>query len=67
MAQMRNPVVRSLPRNRIPVGRISDQRLRRVTEARRLVEGTRGGRVWVNGREVGGGDPRFAHLAGSYD
>ncbi len=25
------------------------------------------GRAWINGREVGGVNPRFAHLAGSYD
>jgi hypothetical protein len=25
------------------------------------------GRAWINGREVGGGDPRFDHLAVSYD
>ena len=67
MALMRSPVVHSLPRTRAPVGRKSDQRLRRATEARRLVEGARGGRAWINGQEVGGADPRFAHLAGSYD
>jgi hypothetical protein len=26
-----------------------------------------GGRAWINGREVGGPDPRFAHLDRSYD
>jgi hypothetical protein len=25
------------------------------------------GRAWINGDEVGGSDPRFAHLNGSYD
>jgi hypothetical protein len=25
------------------------------------------GRAWVNGREVGRADPRWAHLAGVYD
>jgi hypothetical protein len=25
------------------------------------------GRAWINGREVGGGDPRFDHLAISHD
>jgi hypothetical protein len=24
------------------------------------------GRAWINGREVGGPDPRFAHLAALY-
>ena len=28
---------------------------------------TPGGRAWINGREVGGTDPRFAHLNRSYD
>jgi hypothetical protein len=27
----------------------------------------RGGRVWVNGHELGGTDPRHAHLAASFD
>ena len=27
----------------------------------------KGGRAWINGREVGGTDPRFAHLNRSYD
>jgi hypothetical protein len=26
-----------------------------------------GGRLWVNGRELGGTDPRFAHLTQSFD
>lgn len=26
-----------------------------------------GGRAWINGREVGGTDPRYAHLDRSYD
>jgi hypothetical protein len=25
------------------------------------------GRAWINGSEVGGADPRFAHLDRSYD
>ena len=29
---------------------------------------TRGvGRAWLNGREVGGADPRYTHLDASYD
>ena len=67
MASMRDPEVRSLPRTRVPVGRARDQRLRRAAEARRRVEGARGGRAWINGREVGGTDPRFAHLTRSHD
>jgi hypothetical protein len=27
----------------------------------------RRGRVWLNGRELGGTEPRFAHLAAVYD
>ena len=25
------------------------------------------GSAWINGREVGGPDPRYLHLTGSYD
>lgn len=25
------------------------------------------GRAWINGREVGGAEPRYAHLTESYD
>jgi hypothetical protein len=28
---------------------------------------TDGGRAWINGTEVGGTDPRYAHLNRSYD
>ncbi|MEA2308283.1 MAG: hypothetical protein QOG41_1958 [Thermoleophilaceae bacterium] len=56
-----------------------DERTRRVgraVAARRRLDSTRrerrrsdrrGGRVWVNGRELGGTDPRHAHLALSFD
>jgi hypothetical protein len=27
----------------------------------------RRGRAWINGREVGGPDPRYRHLAGGHD
>jgi hypothetical protein len=54
------------------------ERVRRVTHAmaaRRRLERSRdrrrrprgAGRVWVNGRELGGADPRFEHLAQSFD
>jgi hypothetical protein len=33
----------------------------RVIAARRVLDRP-AGRVWVNGREVGGPDPRYAHL-----
>jgi hypothetical protein len=56
-----------------------DERTRRVgraVAARRRLDSTRrerrrsdrrGGRVWVNGLELGGTDPRHAHLALSFD
>lgn len=48
---------------------------RRSTRFRRRPAATRtpaaavpgGGRAWINGREVGGTDPRYAHLDRSYD
>lgn len=46
-------------------------RSRRLTRAisarRRLGSPAPRGRAWVNGREVGGVDPRFAHLGRTYD
>ena len=65
-----------------PVIAISDhqERSRRVVRAmaaRRRLDaaaagdrpgpGRGGGRVWVNGLEIGGTDPRHAHLAHSFD
>jgi hypothetical protein len=50
------------------VGRAMAARRRlepRGDERRRRERG--GGRVWVNGRELGGTDPRLAHLAMSFD
>lgn len=45
-----------------------DQRVSRVIQARRrLCPPRRGGRVWINGRELGGGEARFSHLSSSYD
>jgi hypothetical protein len=38
----------------------------RVIEARRHLRRSTG-RVWINGREVGGPDPRYDHLARSHD
>jgi len=69
---MKTPV-HTLPRR--------DQRMSRVIQARRRREGfvkddesfaphpsTRGGgRAWINGREVGGPDSRYAHLSSIYD
>lgn len=50
-----------------PRERKRDQRLSRVIEARSRVTGVKRGRAWINGREVGGTDPRFAHLAAMHD
>ncbi len=47
-----------------PSGIARYRRVARVADVRQAV---RRGRVWVNGREVGGTDPRYAHLAASYD
>ncbi len=51
-----------------PRGTDSHQRMSSTVQARRRLTPPRGaGRAWINGREVGGSDPRYAHLAGSYD
>jgi hypothetical protein len=42
------------------------RRLLRNAE-RRAGDEVRGGRAWLNGRELGGTEPRLAHLAGSFD
>ena len=45
-----------------------DQRMSRVIDARRRLSSPRGGgRAWINGREVGGPDARYAHLSAIYD
>jgi len=46
--------------------RVRGPRIARVIEARRKL-GRSTGRAWVNGREVGGADPRYAHLSRSHD
>jgi hypothetical protein len=38
----------------------------RLIEARRRLSRSRG-RAWINGREVGGPDPRYSHLSRSHD
>ncbi len=60
--------VKSLPDSR----RRERRRLARAIEARRSLaraadRARHGGRAWINGAEVGGADPRFAHLSASYD
>jgi hypothetical protein len=44
-----------------------DRRLGRAIDARRSLTDHRAGRAWINGREVGGEDPRYAHLSESHD
>jgi hypothetical protein len=44
-----------------------DSRLAQAIEARRRMSPRPLGRAWINGREVGGRDARFAHLEGSYE
>jgi hypothetical protein len=49
------------------VGRAMAARRRLDSGGDRRRRARRGGRVWVNGQELGGTDPRHAHLALSYD
>jgi hypothetical protein len=44
-----------------------DRRVGRAIEARRGLTTRRVGRAWINGREVGGADPRWIHLSESHD
>jgi hypothetical protein len=45
-----------------------DRRVGQVIKARRELASQRvGGRAWLNGREVGGADPRYAQLEASHD
>lgn len=56
------------PMNREVVDFEQRRRPRRPRRAeRRTGEERTYGRAWINGREVGGVDPRFAHLAAGYD
>jgi hypothetical protein len=47
---------RTLPRRPMPVQPRPDERSGRIR-----------GRVWINGREVGGTDARYAHLSAGHD
>jgi hypothetical protein len=55
----------------LPRGRESDylrdQRPAGPDASRRGVRMGTCGRAWINGREVGGTDPRFRHLTAIYD
>jgi hypothetical protein len=45
-----------------------DRRVGQIIKARRELATHRvGGRAWLNGREVGGANPRHAHLEASHD
>ncbi len=45
-----------------------DRRVGQIIKARRELATQRvGGRAWLNGREVGGTDPRYMHLEASHD
>lgn len=57
--------VTSLPIEGTPAA--SRLRVKRVREARGRLHPRRTGRAWINGREVGGNDARFAHLTRSFD
>jgi hypothetical protein len=70
VAATMNPVNNAAPielaaRRRTPRRR-TDRSVARAIEARKSLGKSRG-RVWLNGFEVGGTDPRFAHLATSHD
>jgi hypothetical protein len=65
MNSMRNSSVTAISERR-------ERRVERAVAARRRLDRGRerrsgGGRAWVNGSELGGVDPRFAHLAQSFD
>ena len=44
-----------------------DRRVGRAIDARRGLATSGVGRAWINGREVGGADPRYIHLSKSHD
>jgi hypothetical protein len=44
-----------------------DRLVGRAVDARRDLADGRVGRAWINGHEVGGPNPHYAHLAASYD
>jgi hypothetical protein len=52
----------------IPRGTGREHRMSRVIQARRRLPSPRGGgRAWINGREIGGSNPRYSHLDANYD
>jgi hypothetical protein len=44
----------------------ADQRVMRSVNGRSIGR-SQPGRAWINGRETGGADTRYAHLSGSHD
>jgi hypothetical protein len=44
-----------------------DRTVGRAIDVRRRLASRRVGRSWINGREVGGIDPRYTHLSESHD
>jgi hypothetical protein len=64
MSHMSHATVR-----RLPSGRDRRRALGLAIAARRRLDTERRppGRVWVNGREVGESEPRFAHLGRTHD
>ena len=67
MNSMRNSSVTAMSEHR---GRRVERAVaarRRLDKSRERRRRQRGGRVWVNGSELGGMDPRFAHLTQSFD
>ena len=52
------------PLTAMPLGAARRRRLEKLIDAQRKLGH---GRAWINGREVGGTEPRYAHLALSYD
>ena len=67
---MRNEKIDTMQRPVTEILREREARARRARTPRpRPVTNERipGGRAWINGREVGGADLRFPHLAGGYD
>ena len=67
MAETKIPPMKA-PVHTLPRDEHRDQRMSRVIHARRRLSSPRGGgRAWINGREVGGPDSRYAHLSAVYD
>jgi hypothetical protein len=58
---MTTPLLRLAPR------RQSQRRTAPLDRDRRRNGGGTRGRAWINGREVGGTEARFAHLLGGHD